>query len=125
MVANVRTGLEEHPEHYKRIFAEIDRLSHEGFDAIEAFDLPRLGSLMNLCQGYLNALQVSSPELECLISLARANGALGAKLTGAGGGGAMVALCPEDGGETAKQIMSEMRKAGYQAIYTEIGGEQE
>ena len=52
-----------------------------------------LGDLMNVNQGLLNALQVSTPELERLIDIARDAGALGAKLTGGGGGGAMIALC--------------------------------
>ena len=51
---------------------------------------------MNFCQGLLNALKVSTPELERLIGLAREAGALGAKLTGGGGGGAMVALVNEE-----------------------------
>ena len=49
---------------------------------------------MNVCHGFLNALQVSTPELEKMINIARSNGAIGAKLTGAGGGGSIVALCP-------------------------------
>ncbi len=51
---------------------------------------------MNVCQGLLNGLQVSSWELEELIQIARENGALGAKLTGGGGGGSMIALCPDN-----------------------------
>ena len=43
--------------------------------------------------GLLNTLQVSTPELERLIMIARESGALGAKLTGGGGGGAIIALC--------------------------------
>jgi hydroxymethylglutaryl-CoA reductase len=56
--------------------------------------------------------------LEELIEISRRNGALGAKLTGAGGGGAMVAICPEG----AEKIAYAMRMAGYKAIVTEIGG---
>ena len=41
---------------------------------------------MNLCHGYLNALQLSTPELEELVHIARKHGAIGAKLTGGGGG---------------------------------------
>ena len=48
---------------------------------------------MNLNHGLLNTLQVSTPELEQLVMIARESGALGAKLTGGGGGGAMIALC--------------------------------
>jgi len=66
---------------------------------------------MNVCQGLLNSLRVSSWELEELIHLARDNGALGAKLTGGGGGGSMIALCPENSDKVVRAI----RAAGYQA----------
>ena len=67
---------------------------------------------MNLCQGYLNALQVSSPELEELIHIARENGALGAKLTGGGGGGSMIALCPGE----QDRVAAAMEAAGYKSL---------
>ncbi len=52
-----------------------------------------VGELMNIAQGYLNALSLSTPQIEQLCALARERGALGAKLTGAGGGGGFIALC--------------------------------
>ena len=79
--------------------------------------MAQLGELMNICQGLLNALGVSSWELEELIQVARDNGALGAKLTGGGGGGAMVAICPDD----AERVAGALRKAGYRAMITQIG----
>jgi hydroxymethylglutaryl-CoA reductase len=72
---------------------------------------------MNVCQGLLNGLQVSSWELEELIQIARENGALGAKLTGGGGGGSMIALCPDN----AQQVIQAMRASGYQAMEVRIG----
>ena len=73
---------------------------------------------MNICQGLLNALGVSSWEIEELIQIARDNGALGAKLTGGGGGGSMIAICPDN----SERVAAAMRKAGYRAMITEIGG---
>src|SRR5690606_6580448 len=81
---------------YGRIFDQIDTLPLRGVQAIQAHDLPLLGELMNVCHGMLNALQVSTPELEQLVTIARENGALGAKLTGGGGGGSIVAVCQSD-----------------------------
>ena len=72
---------------------------------------------MNLCHGYLNALQVSTPELEELIHIARANGAQGAKLTGGGGGGSMVALCPD----CQDQVAKAMEDAGYKTLSVTVG----
>ncbi len=117
MVARVRQAWEQNRDLYERIFKEIDNLALQAVEAIEKYDLPRLGELMNINQGLLNALQVSSWELEEMVEIARRNGALGAKLTGGGGGGAMVALCPEN----AEKVSQAMLTAGYKSIVTEIG----
>jgi hydroxymethylglutaryl-CoA reductase len=71
-----------------------------------------LGRLMNICQGLLNAIGVSTPELEGMIGIARAAGATGAKLTGAGGGGSIVALCPG----SVDDVTSALRSAGFRTI---------
>ena len=68
--------------------------------------------------GLLNALQVSTPELEQLIGIARNAGALGAKLTGGGGGGAMIALCDNN----ADQVKTAIEKHGFEAILLTVGG---
>jgi len=54
-----------------------------------------LGNLMDMNHALLEALGTGHPALSRLILAARAAGAYGAKLTGAGGGGCMVALCPK------------------------------
>ena len=102
-VAGVRARREANLQRYERIFDEIDDISRQGADALIASDFTQLGSLMNICHGLLNAIEVSTPELESMISIARASGAAGAKLTGAGGGGSIVAVCPgaEDAVEAA------------------------
>jgi hydroxymethylglutaryl-CoA reductase len=116
-VARVRGAWERNEALYERIFNEIDALALQAVEAIEAYDLAQLGELMNINQGLLNALQVSSPELEELAQIARNHGALGAKLTGGGGGGSMVALCPDNAAEVAAAI----EQAGFMAISTTIG----
>lgn len=117
MVARVEAGAERHPQLYRSMFDEIDALTLAAAEAIGKSDLETLGELMNVCQGYLNALQVSSWELEELIQIARENGALGAKLTGGGGGGSMIALCPQEPGRVVKAI----EEAGYSAMEIQIG----
>ena len=57
-------------------------------DALAKGDVDGLGRIMDASHGLLAALRLSSPELETLVHAARAAGAVGAKLTGAGGGGA-------------------------------------
>ena len=116
MVASVRRAWESHQLRYDGIFDQIAQLTDAGVEAIRTGQLTELGELMNLCQGYLNALQLSTPELEELIHIARKHGALGAKLTGGGGGGSMVALCPDN----QQQVADAMESAGYKTLI--VGG---
>jgi len=118
MVAKVRAAYERHERMYQRIFDELDTLAQQAAGALEGYQLEELGELMNVAQGLLNALGVSSWELEELVEIARNHGALGAKLTGGGGGGSMVALCPEG----AERVAEAMQRAGYKALVTAIGG---
>ena len=74
-----------------------------------------LGSLMNVCHGFLNAIQVSTPELETMIQIARDAGAVGAKLTGAGGG--RISGCAVPGKEDA--VAAALSDAGYDIIRME------
>ena len=120
MVSNVKIAWEKNESLYTRIFNEIDDLTLQAVKAIEENDLIQLGELMNINQGLLNALLVSSRELENLIEISRRNGAVGAKLTGAGGGGAMVAICPDG----AEKVAFAIRKSGYKALVTEIGNKE-
>ena len=115
-VARVRQAWERQPKRYERFFDDIDALTIAGADAIRSGELRELGELMNLNHGLLNALQLSTPELEELVHIARTNGALGAKLTGGGGGGSMIALCPDNGAA----VKAAMEKAGYQALEVRV-----
>ena len=112
MVAGVRFRYERARELYGTIFDEIDEISVAGSVALRECNYEQLGSLMNVCHGFLNAIEVSTPELERMIYIARKNGAIGAKLTGAGGGGSIVALCP---GKESK-VAHALQDAGYQII---------
>lgn len=111
-IADVRGRYKKNTELYSTIFDEIDEISMAGAHALRNGDYDTLGSLMNVCHGYLNALQVSIPELEKMIEIARSHGAAGAKLTGAGGGGSIVALCPGKESGVARAL----HEAGYQII---------
>ncbi|MCH2352895.1 MAG: hydroxymethylglutaryl-CoA reductase, degradative [Pseudomonadales bacterium] len=111
-VAQVRKAWERQPERYERIFDQIGDLTRAGTEALQDGAYQELGELMNLCQGYLNALQVSTPELEELIHIARRRGAVGAKLTGGGGGGSVIALCPDG----ADDVVEAMQNSGFEAL---------
>ncbi|WP_308465526.1 hydroxymethylglutaryl-CoA reductase, degradative [Rathayibacter soli] len=116
-VENVRAGRDRWSSLYDAIFAQIDTIARAGADALGRGDIAQLGDLMNINHGLLNALQVSSPELEMLVDVARRAGALGAKLTGGGGGGAMIALAELD---NTAAVAAAMRRAGFATFATEI-----
>jgi hydroxymethylglutaryl-CoA reductase len=116
-VGRVRDAWLKDQKLYERIFDQIDALTLRGVQAIQDNDLKLLGELMNICHGMLNALQVSTPELEKLVDISRASGALGAKLTGGGGGGSIIAICH---GDTAP-VVNAIRAAGFQAVPVSLG----
>ena len=116
-VGGVRTAWSKNRSLYEGIFSQINQLTLQAVTAIGKNDLERLGDLMNVCHGLLNALRVSSWEIEELVQISRDAGALGAKLTGGGGGGSIIALCPENSGKVADAI----RAGGYQAMEVRIG----
>jgi len=111
-VARVRASWQQYPGRYETIFDQIGHLTMSASDAVKSGQLNELGELMNLCHGYLNALQLSTPELEEMIHVARQNGAVGAKLTGGGGGGSMIALCPDSTGP----VKAAIEAAGYRTL---------
>ncbi len=111
-VENVRTARDRNPGLYDRIFTEIGELVLEARKCLENGKLEELGDLMNINHGLLNGLQLATPELEQLVDAARMGGALGAKLTGGGGGGSMVALCAE----TCQPVRESLEKAGAKTI---------
>lgn len=119
-VLNVRQARDRQPQLYEKIFDDIDALVLQGITAIQNNEIHTLGELMNVCQGLLNALQVSTPEIERLIGVARNAGALGAKLTGGGGGGGVIALCENN----AEEVKNAMEGKGFRAMLFTAGDQQ-
>jgi len=115
-VEALRARMRRHPAAYAHIFAGIGALVDDAARCLREGQLANLGTLMDLNQGYLNALGVSTPRIEALCVVARANGALGAKLTGAGGGGAMVALIDDD----PAPVLNALAHEGAEAFMAEI-----
>jgi mevalonate kinase len=92
MVESVARMRERRPETTQRTFDAIHTLVKNARLAIADGDLRAIGQLLDLNQMLLSGLFVSTPEIEQMCATARTAGALGAKLTGAGGGGCVVAL---------------------------------
>ena len=111
-VAGVRARYERAPQRYDALFDEIDQISLTGAGLLQERNYGELGLAMNVCHGLLNAIEVSTPELERMIALSRHAGAAGAKLTGAGGGGSIVALCPGE----MDSVQSALQRAGYRTL---------
>jgi len=115
-VAALRDRAKRHERTYARLFDSIGELVRDARAALLEGRLAALGELMDVNQGYLNALGVSTPALEAMCAIARDRGALGAKLTGAGCGGAMIALVDDD----PEPVVRAFQAAGYGAFATEI-----
>jgi mevalonate kinase len=115
LVTRVGQLLEREPR-ARRIVDMLGELADAGVGAVRDGDVSSLAGFMDLAHGLLAALGVSSPELEALVHGARAAGAEGAKLTGAGGGGAVIALAP--GREHA--VLERWNDEGFDGFVTEV-----
>ncbi len=101
------------------LFDSIGELTNQAAACIGRGEIGNLGPLMNHDQTLLETLGVSSPSLDRLIRAARDAGALGAKLSGAGGGGIMIALVDDS---SLEAVDTALREAGaVRTIQTEIG----
>ena len=119
VVGGVKKRKEEEPERYGQMFHAAEQLVCEARKELEAFNLKKVGEYMNQNHTLLQQIGVSCPELDLLVDLARNNGALGAKLTGTGKGGYMVALTPTK--VLQERVARAMEKKGFQALRTTIG----
>jgi mevalonate kinase len=120
VVGDLRHRWQADSERYEGYFDEIGVIVNQARVAIEEgrLGLMAVGELMNENQELLETLAVSSPELENLVEAARQSGALGAKLSGAGWGGNMIALAES---ETAASIAQALTEAGaVKVIITEV-----
>jgi mevalonate kinase len=117
-VAGLRQRQARWPGRYRRLFREVGRVAEEGARAAERGDLPGLGDAMNVNHGLLVALGVSSPALDGMAAWLREAGALGAKLTGAGGnGGAVVGLFRKGEGQKAR---ARLARAGVRCFVSPV-----
>jgi mevalonate kinase len=92
MVALVSRQLQSDPTRVEKAFEGIEVLVRNAKLAIEAGDHVALGQLMDLNHTILSSLMLCTTKLDAMCQAARRAGALGAKMTGAGGGGCMFAL---------------------------------
>lgn len=98
-----------------RLIDALARTAASGRHALAAGDLPGLGALMSEAHENLRALGVSLPALNNLVATAHAHGALGAKLTGGGLGGCVLALVPTE--EAGARLSEALRHAGAHGVW--------
>ncbi len=106
---------EEFPNIIEPILTSIGDMSHLAEEFVNIGDYSTIGKLMNVNHGLLDAIGVGGAELSELVYTARNSGAISAKITGAGGGGCIVALA---NGIDAKNIAQAIRDTGAEAIIT-------
>ncbi|HEY9529143.1 MAG TPA: mevalonate kinase [Anaerolineales bacterium] len=92
---------------WETVFDKIGEISFTARRAIEAGKPELLGELMNENHAVLKTLTVSSPELDKLVEAAHQAGALGAKLSGGGRGGNMIALVESEHAGTVSRTLKE------------------
>ncbi len=118
-VAGVKERKEKNPKKYDDIFDRAENIAYLAKRAFHEGDYTEVGKLMNENHKLLQQIEVSSRELDFLVKLARDIGALGAKLTGGGLGGNMIALTP--GKELQEKVANAIEKEGFQVLKTVIG----
>jgi len=119
VVADVKKSKEADPAKFEKLFSEEEALAKKARAALESSDLPLVGKLMDENHALLQKIGVSCPELEDLVSTAKNAGAIGAKLTGTGRGGNIVALTP--GKQLQEQVAKAIEAKGFRALRTRIG----
>ena len=123
MVESVARLRERRPDVVEKTFEGIRAIVQNARLALEAGDRLAIGRLMDLNQMLLSGLFVSTEEVERLCTLARDAGARGAKLTGAGGGGSVIALV--DDVTRAEAVLSAWRAEGFHGFVTRVADERE
>lgn len=106
-VSNVRENWTLEPERYNQIFSEIGAIARRARELISGGDIQELGPLMDQNHEFLRDLGVSTPELDHLVQTARLAGALGAKLSGGGLGGHLIALVDDQAAGIRENLLKE------------------
>ncbi|HEY8432715.1 MAG TPA: mevalonate kinase, partial [Sandaracinaceae bacterium] len=118
MVEGVARQHKRDPERTEKTLDAITALVNNAKLAIEEGDVRALGQLMDMNQALLSSLMLSTAPLEEMCAAARAAGAAGAKLTGAGGGGCMIALA--DGEAACERVRAAIEATGHRAFVAEV-----
>lgn len=120
-VAHVRRSRAADPQRYALIFESVGEIVQAARKAIEGGETEALGPLMDQNHELLGEMGVSSPSLDRLVAAARQAGALGAKLSGGGRGGNIIALVDDD---RSQAVAETLEQAGAARTFTSLVGNQ-
>ena len=119
VVADVRHLKENNPDKFEKIFTEYKKLAGRAKEALIKGDIISIGSLMNQNHKLLQEIMVSGEINDKLVETSIKNGAIGAKMTGTGRGGLVIALVENK--EIQENVAKAVEKEGYDAWKTMIG----
>jgi mevalonate kinase len=119
VVADVRRLKEKNPEKFEEIFKKYKVLSEEAKKALLKSDIKLIGKLMTQNHKLLQDITVSSEIIDKLVDIGLNNGALGAKVTGTGRGGLVIALAENE--KIQEKIFNAIKRDGYESWKTMIG----
>lgn len=117
-VGDLRKLWEAEPARWELVFDKVAEISRKARTFMRNGEWAQLGPLMDANHALLQEMTVSCPELDQLVAIAKANGALGAKLSGGGRGGNMLALVPPQRAEKVARAL--MAAGARRTIITEI-----
>ncbi|MBR0471084.1 MAG: mevalonate kinase [Methanosphaera sp.] len=104
LVESVRQKYVKYPQVVGNIFNAMQEVAKGAKNALEEGNSELIGDYMNLNQGLLDSIGVNTQELSDMVYMARKFGAKGSKLTGSGGGGCIIAYCPDNIEEIYSQL---------------------
>lgn len=123
MVENVAARKEKYPEIMDGVIDTMGALARKGLTALLDKDSIQIGELMNINQGLLSSIGVSTLKLDTMVHTAVNYGAYGAKLTGAGGGGCMIAIGNEERMPGIEKALRRRKSDTYRVTLTDRGVE--
>ncbi|MBT3240463.1 MAG: mevalonate kinase [Chloroflexi bacterium] len=118
-VGDVRKAWQADQKVYEDFFESCGTIAKKAREHIENGEIKKLGPLMDENHALLQKMNVSSKELDTLVLASRDAGAWGAKLSGGGRGGNMIALVDEDSSENVADAL--MNTGAVQTIITKVG----
>ena len=116
-IGKVSTVRERLPGLFSTLVAGVSELSLSAAEMLSRGDLEGLGNLLTINHAVLGSLGVSNETLDEMVDLMGSLGSYGAKLTGAGGGGSVVAVCPE---AKEKSIVSGLTARGFETFAAKV-----